>query len=119
LLNLVVIPTIVQPELESLIMCRHLEFLINTKNVTFVKDNPLFVHVQYGYHQFLRVEGLNISPIKLYAKLCTTVIAILNFQSTQIPQTLFKTIHDPMIILYANISVVSKNRTFYKFVMDS
>jgi len=103
-----------------------------------VKGNPLLVHVQYGYHQFLRVEGLNISPIKLYAKLCTTVIAILNFQSTQIPQTLFKTIHDPMIILYANISqtlfktihdpmiilytnisVVSTNRTFYKFVMDS
>ena len=61
----------------------HLEFHIRTKNVKFVENHPMNIHVQFGFNHIcsFREEAFEHFPIGSNVNLCPVVVAILDFRS--------------------------------------
>ena len=62
---------------------RHFEFHIGTKNLKFVEDHPMNIHVQLALIIFVVSEkkAFEHFPIGSNVNLCPAVVAILDFRS--------------------------------------
>jgi hypothetical protein len=71
------------PMLNKSCRSRHFEFHIRTKNVKFVEDHPMNIHVQFGFNHICSFweEGIWTFPIGSNANLCPAMVAILDIRS--------------------------------------